>query len=360
MFDLIALLPGVSAYLDGTYHSLPPEAPQDSLFSRRRSSLQETAGHAHSPETPRRYGTPYGDNSESQQSRDNRSRLSPAGIPHGSVNERDSKALLSILYLHLQQYDLRAALDLIYSLIEPTFSCEQLENSGIFSFLPNAQVGSHQSNTNHRMDVLLQHYPIARVADKQGLKAVQTLARFMSAYFSNLSLYVFPPYQPVALPAFHDQENHSANTGQEERPQALEHVTLDRAKVAQAVRDQGLYELWSANSTLELLLVSGLVSEAAWLAKNLGDWKNAMFLSFASDILTSRYSQIADDLQIQLAFPGPPHGIKANTIAVSRLNPAFKKTTSSGEEKTSSSADEKSVSDLATARKSRRSEEFKL
>lgn len=357
--------PGVSAYLDGTYYSLPPEGPQDSLFSRRRSSLQGPAGHGRSPETSRDYGSPYRDNVENQQSRDTPSRLSLAGIPSNNVNEQDSKTLLSILYLHLQQYDLRSALDLIYSLIEPPLSCGQLESNSIFSFLPNAesslQVGGHPPNSNHPMDVLLHNYPIARVADKPGLKVVQTLARFMSAYFSNLSLYVFPPYQSVALPPFHNHEQRSAsNAGREleEHSQAMEHVALDRAKVAQAVRDQGLYELWSANSTLELLLVSGLVLEGAWLARNLGDWKNAMLLSFASDVLTTRFSQTAADSQIQLAFPAPPNDIKPNAIALSRLNPAFKQATSSGEE-TASVADDMFVHS-ATAKTSQRLVNFNM
>lgn len=335
---------GVSAYLDGTYHSLPTEGPQESLFSRRRSSLQRTTGQVRTPEASRRNGSPHRDNFEREQARDTPLRLSPAGIPSGSVNERDSKTLLSILYLQLQQYDLRSGLDLIYSLIEPALSCEQLESNQNFSFLSNVQVSSRPSNVNHSMDVLLQNYPIARVADKRGLEAVQTLARFMSAYFSNLSLYVFPPYQPAVLPAFHEQQSAtSSGIERKEHSHAFEHFTLDRAKVAQAVRDQGLYELWSANSALELLFVSGLVSEGAWLARNLGDWKNAMLLSFADGVLTSRFSLTSTDSRIQGAFPVPPNDIKPHAIAMSRLLPAFKQATSSGEEKTASFADDKFI-----------------
>lgn len=282
--------------------------------------------------------------------------------PGGHVNEQDSKTLLSILYMQLQQYDLRSALDLVYSLIEPAFSCEQFESNANFSLLPltqsSFQAGSHQTNSNHRMDVLLQNYPIARVVDNRGLKVVQTLARFMSAYFSNLSLYVYPPYQPMALPPFHEQQAQRKVTAElEDGPQAMEHIGLDRAKVSQAVRDQGLYELWSANSTLELLLVSGLVSEGAWLARNLGDWKNAMLLSFASDVLTSRFSETATDPQIRLVFPTPQTDIKPDAIALSRLSPSFKQTvtTTSGDEQSDSLAEDKSVAHSSTARRSQRS-----
>ena len=284
------------------------------------------------------------------------------GSPNNHVTEQDSKTLLSILYMQLQQYDLRSALDLVYSLIEPAFTCEQFQSNANFSLLPytqgSFQAHSHQTNSNRRMDVLLQNYPIARVADNRGLKVVQTLARFMSAYFSNLSLYVYPPYQPTALPPFHKHAQKNIGARLEDGPQAVEHIGLDRAKVSQAVRDQGLYELWSANSALELLLVSGLVSEGAWLARNLGDWKNAMLLSFASDALNSRFSQTASDPQIQLAFSEPVEDIKPHAIAMSRLNPPFKQTTSSGEEQLDSSADDKSAAHSTSARKSQRSKQI--
>lgn len=333
--------------MDGSHRSIPPEVPQDSLFSRRKSSPQETARHGFTPETSRTYGSLFGDKVENQQSQDTPSRFSPARVLPGSVHEQDSKTLLSILYIQLQQYDLRAALDLIYSLIEPTFSCDQLESNGNFSFLLNAHDGSHPSDAKHRMDVLLQNYPITRVTDKQGLVVVQTLARFMSAYFSNLSLYVFPPYQPAALPAFHDRKPNS-DTERKGHSQAIEHVLLDRARIGQAVRDQGLYELWSANSTLELLLVSGLISEGAWLARNLGDWKNAMLLSFANSVLISTSQQTATDAFVQLAFPAPPNAIEPNAIALSRLYPAFKQVTGSGDSKTTSVADDMFFHSTAT------------
>ena len=280
------------------------------------------------------------------------------------MTEQDSKTLLSILYMQLQQYDLRSALDLVYSLIEPTFSCEQFESNANFSLLPYTQGSfqehSHQTNSTHRMDVLLQNYPIARVADTRGLKVVQTLARFMSAYFSNLSLYVYPSYQPTALPPFHEQAQENTGARLEDGPQAVEHIRLDRAKVSQAVRDQGVYELWSANSTLELLLVSGLVSEGAWLARNLGDWKNAMLLSFASDALSSKLSETALDPQIQQAFPAPLEDIKTHGLAMSRLDPSFKQITTSGGEQTNSSADDKSATLSTAVRKSQRSKQNAL
>ncbi|XP_068726687.1 uncharacterized protein [Montipora capricornis] len=322
---------GVSAYLDGKYHSLPSELPQDSLFSRRRSSLQGTVPRGSSPKIWRTHKSPLRDDVENQHSQNTPFRSFPSVSPHDRGKEQDSKTLLSILYLQLQQYDLRSALDLIYSLIEPQLSCDDVESIGTFSVFPNTQVENHTSNGNHRMEVLLQNYPIARVADKRGLEIVQTLARFMSAYFSNLSLYVYPPYQPVPLPAFHDHEQELEGPSP-----VIERVTLDRTKVGQAVRDQNIHELWSANATLELLLVCGLVSEGAWLANNLGDWKNAMLLSFAGGVLASQFSQSATDSVLRFALPVTPKSMTPHAIFWSRLSSLFNLTDVSGGHKTRS------------------------
>ena len=317
-------------------------------------------GNEQSSDMSGKYGSPSREIPDLLHSRDTPLRLSPMGISRGSANEQDSKALLSILYLQLQQYDLRAALDLVYSLIEPQYSCDQLESCGNYSFLFSTEgalkVGSQAPSTNHRMEVLLHNYPIARVGDRRGLKVVQTLARFMSAYFSNFSLFVFPPYHPTPLPPFQDHEQLSDTLVDAKRQgpsQAIEHVPLDRAKVAQAVRDQGLYELWSANTTVELFLVSGLILEGAWLAMNLGDWKNALLLSFANDLLTSSLSQTAADSEIQVLFPPSPRDIGANAIALSRLNPAFKPVPHEGKKETASFVDN-NLTHSATEKKSQR------
>ena len=131
----------VRSYLDGKYHSLPSEIPRDSLFPRRRSGLRKTALHGSNPEISGTYGSLHRDSTENQQ--DTPFRFSPAGFPRGREKEQGSKTLLSILYLRLQQYDLRAAFDLIFSLIEPQLSCDELENIGHFSFSPNTQVENH-------------------------------------------------------------------------------------------------------------------------------------------------------------------------------------------------------------------------
>ena len=123
---------------------------------------------------------------------------------------------------------------------------------------------------------------MARVAQQRGMEVVQTLARVMAAYFSNLPLYIFPPYCPFPLPPYNfGQEKDRQDWEALQLSQSMEILEIDRTKVAKAVREQDLSEVWSANSALELMLVSGLMAEAAWLARNLGDWKHAFILSVA-------------------------------------------------------------------------------
>ena len=45
------------------------------------------------------------------------------------------------------------------------------------------------------------------IRDKAIRQVVQTLARFMAAYFSNQTVYIFPPHNPQPLPAIHFQAN---------------------------------------------------------------------------------------------------------------------------------------------------------
>lgn len=58
-------------------------------------------------------------------------------------------------------------------------------------------------------------------------------------------------------------------------------VTLSQWRVAAAVRSQHLSGMWTVEYALELLLLGGLIPEAAWLAQSLGDWKMAASLGLA-------------------------------------------------------------------------------
>lgn len=47
------------------------------------------------------------------------------------------------------------------------------------------------------------------------------------------------------------------------------------------VAKEGLSRVWTTERTLEYLLLSGLVCEAAWFADRMGDWKVGFLLSVA-------------------------------------------------------------------------------
>lgn len=90
---------------------------------------------------------------------------------------------------------------------------------------------------------------------------VQSLARFMAAYFSNLALYVFPAYHPNVLPPYYVGEKARPDSTSDESfalSQGTEVVHLDREMVALSVRDQGLSDVWCANNAIEIMLIAGL------------------------------------------------------------------------------------------------------
>lgn len=53
--------------------------------------------------------------------------------------------------------------------------------------------------------------------------------------------------------------------------------------MTEAISESKLEAFWTADHALELLVVSGLLSEAAWFANRLGDWKTAFVLSVADE-----------------------------------------------------------------------------
>ncbi|KAM7368998.1 hypothetical protein PAMP_013298 [Pampus punctatissimus] len=100
---------------------------------------------------------------------------------------------------------------------------------------------------------------------------VQTLGRFMAAYFTNQPLYILPPHNVGVLPPLHLP--HAPSVGRL--------VPLCQEEVARAVRRQQLSEVWTVDYAQDLLLLGGLLPETVWLAYHLGDWKTAASLSLA-------------------------------------------------------------------------------
>ncbi|KAM4527651.1 ciliogenesis and planar polarity effector 1 isoform 2-T2 [Odontesthes bonariensis] len=100
---------------------------------------------------------------------------------------------------------------------------------------------------------------------------VQSLGRFMASYFTNQPLYILPAHNVAVLPPLHLPH----------APCAGRLVPLCQEEVARAVRQQHLSEVWTVDYAQDLLLLGGLLPEAAWLAYHLGDWKTAVSLSLA-------------------------------------------------------------------------------
>ncbi|XP_078606977.1 uncharacterized protein LOC144879422 isoform X2 [Branchiostoma floridae x Branchiostoma japonicum] len=176
--------------------------------------------------------------------------------PHSVAME--TMTLLSILYTHLLQYNLGAALLLVQSLID-SWDGESSTNQGpskLSSYL--AVEGGGDFEGHEGLGVLR----------KAARPVVRTLARFMAAYFSNRQLIVYPPHAARPLPPVHLK----VQTGPRATP-------LHHTEVASAVRRQSLSDVWTANFTMELLLLCGQAPEAVWLANQLGDWKGAFMLA---------------------------------------------------------------------------------
>ncbi|ESP02446.1 hypothetical protein LOTGIDRAFT_138424 [Lottia gigantea] len=95
----------------------------------------------------------------------------------------------------------------------------------------------------------------------------------MALYFSNQSLYIFPPHNPQALPTVHYKTPVVNNRIIPQYPEEL----------TQIIRNDNLSDIWTVERTLEYLLLSGLVCEATWFADKMGDWKAAFLLSVACE-----------------------------------------------------------------------------
>ena len=118
----------------------------------------------------------------------------------------DIDTLLSILYINLENYDLKAALALVYSFINTACGVslqELLETSHEQNqtLIPvddsEIKISSSSSLKVLQLSVLVK-YPLAWVIDNRAMLVVQQLARFMARYFTNLALTIPTPFHPEA------------------------------------------------------------------------------------------------------------------------------------------------------------------
>ncbi|XP_054439973.1 ciliogenesis and planar polarity effector 1 [Pteronotus mesoamericanus] len=164
---------------------------------------------------------------------------------------------LSLLYCHLYSYNLNDAQGL----------CDQLVREILtWSHLPvkENEDSSVPEKPRCELGVTREAHPEAAVW------VVQSMARFMAAYFTNRRLCILPPHNVNVLPPLHIA-----------REWPLRFIPLQHSKVASVVRDQNLSNVWTVEYALELLFIGGLVPEAVWLAHELGDWKTSVSIGVA-------------------------------------------------------------------------------
>ncbi|XP_036984869.2 ciliogenesis and planar polarity effector 1 [Artibeus jamaicensis] len=164
---------------------------------------------------------------------------------------------LSLLYCHLYSYNLNDAQGL----------CDQLVREVLtWSHLPvrENEDSSVPEKPPCEWGVTGAAHPEAAV------RVIQCMARFMAAYFTNRQLCILPPHSVNVLPPLHVK-----------REWPLRFIPLQHSKVASVVRDQNLSNVWTVEYALELLFIGGLVPEAVWLARELGDWKTSVSIGVA-------------------------------------------------------------------------------
>ncbi|KAM3874280.1 ciliogenesis and planar polarity effector 1 [Diretmus argenteus] len=168
----------------------------------------------------------------------------------------ETRLCLALLYGLLSQYRLREAQGL----------------GDHMARLILHRAGHHKDNmTCTTADTLLGSWLPEELHSEAACAVVQTLGRFMASYFTNQPLYILPPHSVAVLPPLHLP--HAPSVGRL--------VPLCQEGVAGAVRKQQLSEVWTVDYAQDLLLLGGLLPEAVWLARHLGDWKTAVSLGLA-------------------------------------------------------------------------------
>ncbi|XP_062984212.1 ciliogenesis and planar polarity effector 1 [Elgaria multicarinata webbii] len=180
---------------------------------------------------------------------------------------------LAILYCHLYHYSLSEAQGL----------CDHL----VSKLLKRTQI-----SVRERDDVTDADWMLTDVHTEAALAVVQSLARFMAAYFTNESLYVLPPHSVDILPPLHIRTDRCHRV-----------VPLQHSIVTNAVRDHSLSCVWTVEYALDLLLIGGLIPEAVWLARKLGDWKMAVSIGVAYNLYCQSNDSFLRSGKVELWLP---------------------------------------------------------
>ncbi|XP_053448023.1 ciliogenesis and planar polarity effector 1 isoform X2 [Nycticebus coucang] len=186
---------------------------------------------------------------------------------------------LSLLYCYLYSYNLNDAQGLCDQLVREILRWSQLpvkENEDCS--VPGMSHCEHGLTGDAHLEA--------------ALRVIQSMARFMAAYFTNQQLYILPPHNVNVLPPLHTKTDHS-----------LRLIPVQHSKVASVVRDQNLSNVWTVEYALELLFIGGLVPEAVWLAHKLGDWKTSVSIGVAFQLFCKHDSNYVRSKKKGLNLP---------------------------------------------------------
>ena len=183
---LMVLSSGFKQYLDGNYS--------------KAAALLERSFHENSEDTKDTLEMSLTDLSE----RPLISRFGASLIEDDLLSKfsTDVDTLLSILFINLENYDLKAALTLVYSFLDTTrgVSLQGFHETGE-ALIPADEVKITPSSSLNVLQLsVLVKYPLAWVVDNRAIPVVQQLARFMACYFTNLPLVIPTPFRYAALP----------------------------------------------------------------------------------------------------------------------------------------------------------------
>ncbi|XP_039399480.1 ciliogenesis and planar polarity effector 1 isoform X8 [Mauremys reevesii] len=186
---------------------------------------------------------------------------------------------LAILYCHLYHYNLTEAQGLSDHLVREILRRSQLSVRQTEDF-------SDAEYSQYELWMIRDVHPEAAMA------VIQSMARFMAAYFTNHLLYILPPHKVDILPPLH--------INQDRFPRV---VPLQHSLVTSAVRDQNLSSVWTAEYALDLLFVGGLIPEAVWLAHKLGDWKMSVSIGVAYNLYCQSGGDFLRSEKMELHLP---------------------------------------------------------
>ncbi|XP_062455953.1 ciliogenesis and planar polarity effector 1 [Rhea pennata] len=180
-----------------------------------------------------------------------------------------SRYYLAILFCHLYHYNLCEAQGLCDHLVGEILRRSQLS-------VRQMEIFSDTKYSQHEL------WKVTEVHTEAALAVIQSMARFMAAYFTNQLLYILPPHNVDILHPLHIKLDVSPRI-----------IPLQHSLVTRAVRDQNLSSVWTAEYALDLFFVGGLVPEAVWLTHRLGDWKLSVSIGVAYDLYCQSSNQFS-------------------------------------------------------------------